>query len=92
MVKNSYAMIMIAEAADPNWVDQTATTFGSQTFFLVRLGARHGQKTADGLNAYTNICFFDGHVELKPTLPMEIVDGLALTESTGTILFLNKQQ
>jgi prepilin-type processing-associated H-X9-DG protein len=58
---------------------------------LVRLGARHGQKTADKLNAYTNICFMDGHVALFPTLPMEIAGQMNLNESSGTVLFLNAQ-
>jgi len=28
------------------------------------------QKTADVLNAYTNMAFFDGHVETIPTFPL----------------------
>jgi prepilin-type processing-associated H-X9-DG protein len=36
--------------------------------YMKRLGARHGKKTANGANAYTNMAFFDGHVGLYPTV------------------------
>jgi prepilin-type processing-associated H-X9-DG protein len=32
-----------------------------------RLGARHGLKTPDKRNAFTNFAFFDGHVGLFPS-------------------------
>ena len=38
-------MVMIVEAADPNWVDQTATHEpdpNGPIFFIRRIGARHG--------------------------------------------------
>jgi prepilin-type N-terminal cleavage/methylation domain-containing protein/prepilin-type processing-associated H-X9-DG protein len=91
MVKKSAVVIMLAEAADPNWVDNKQFTYGPYTFNLVRLGARHGQRTSDKLNAYTNICFMDGHVALFPTLPMELPLQMQLNESSGTVLFLNAQ-
>jgi prepilin-type processing-associated H-X9-DG protein len=37
-----------------------------------RLGARHGQLSASGLQAYTNIAFFDGHVALFETRSLTI--------------------
>ncbi len=89
MIKKSWVVIMIAEAADPDWVVQTAD---AQTgLFLSRLGARHGKKTGDGYNAWTNFCYFDGHVELKPTAPMAAADPINLTEGSGTVIYLNKQ-
>jgi prepilin-type N-terminal cleavage/methylation domain-containing protein/prepilin-type processing-associated H-X9-DG protein len=91
MVRKSAEMVMLVEAADPNWVDQTAHTYGTLTFTLVRLGARHGQKTVDGLNAYTNIAFMDGHVASFPTKPMEITGAQHLQPASGTVIFLNLQ-
>ena len=31
-------------------------------------GARHGKRTPDGLNAFTNFAFFDGHAESEPSV------------------------
>ena len=94
MIKKSSVVVMIAEAADPNWVDQTKVTVNGRDLYLRRLGARHGKKTADGLNAYTNVCYFDGHVELRATEPLTTVDPELDTnfcESSGFIIFLNRQ-
>jgi prepilin-type N-terminal cleavage/methylation domain-containing protein/prepilin-type processing-associated H-X9-DG protein len=72
MIKHPSNMVMIVEANSFNWMDQTA---GGQPparypqIDVVQLAARHGEKTADGLNAYTNFAFFDGHVALYPTKP-----------------------
>ncbi len=60
MVKQPSEVVMIVEASNPNWLDQTKSAFGN--FNCRRLGARHGKKTADGYNAFTNFAFFDGHV------------------------------
>src|SRR5581483_11964892 len=56
MVKKSSELMMIVEASSPNWYDQTASPDPrySGSVFLRRLGARHGKKTADGANAFTN--------------------------------------
>jgi prepilin-type N-terminal cleavage/methylation domain-containing protein/prepilin-type processing-associated H-X9-DG protein len=70
MIKRGAEFVMIVEADDSNWVDQTASTKYPTTVNLRRLGARHGKMTADGANAYTNLAFFDGHVALFPTQPM----------------------
>jgi prepilin-type processing-associated H-X9-DG protein len=77
-IRRSSLMAMIIEAAEVNWPDQTSSKDPSRVppvpgpaMFITRLGARHGQKTQDGLNAYTNIAFFDGHVDLLATLPLE---------------------
>jgi len=92
MIKKSSAMVMLVEATDPNWVDQTATQEpNGETFYIRRIGARHGKRTADGLNAFTNICFFDGHVALFPTHPIAVTIPDTLKESSGTIIYVNNQ-
>jgi prepilin-type processing-associated H-X9-DG protein len=92
MVRKSPVMVMVVEATDPNWVDQGPDVEpNGKTFYIRRIGARHGRKTADAYNAYTNICFFDAHVELKPTEPIVYVDPINLTEASGTIIYTNKQ-
>jgi hypothetical protein len=93
MIRKSSVVVMIAEAADPDWVQDTPTAEpgASKPMTLRRIGARHGKKTADGLNAFINICFFDAHVELKATEPLSYADPSTLSEGSGTILYLNKQ-
>ena len=97
MVRRSAEMVMIVEAATPNWMDQKP----SKTFpyiYLPRLGARHGKKTADGANARTNLAFFDGHVALYDTLPLvkravsKSNDNMLIDLYSGTIFYLNKQR
>jgi len=63
MVRKASELVMLVEASNTNWVDQAANTQHPE-IFLKRLGARHGKKSADGLQAYTNMAFFDGHVAL----------------------------
>jgi prepilin-type processing-associated H-X9-DG protein len=91
-IKKPSVVLMVVEAADQNWVDQNARTQANgKVFRLTRLGARHGKRTADGLNAWSNFAYFDGHVELRPTEPMQLVDGLELREASGNIIFLSAQ-
>ena len=66
-VKRSGELIMVAEAANPNWHDPTVSA-KYPGLYLKKLAARHGKKTANGANAYTNFAFFDGHVNLYPTV------------------------
>ena len=99
MIRKSAVMCMITEAASVNWVDASAQTRAGETMYMSRLGARHGQKTANGNNASSNFAFFDGHVALLPTKPIsEYVDpkagvggNLYIPESTGAIFVLAKQ-
>jgi prepilin-type processing-associated H-X9-DG protein len=77
MVRRSSSLIMVIEGSNDNWGNITRGQTGtqlpdmpSQYIWIERLAARHGQKTADGLNAYTNMAFFDGHVETIPTYPL----------------------
>jgi prepilin-type N-terminal cleavage/methylation domain-containing protein/prepilin-type processing-associated H-X9-DG protein len=100
-VKKSSSLVMIAEAADQNWVDQSVSDFDGVKMGLLRLGARHGKRTGDGRNAYSNFAFFDGHVSLLPTLPIETKgkdgersqtpDAVYLKESDGLVIYLGSQ-
>lgn len=89
MFKRHAEVVMIAEAANSNWYDQGAST-KYPTMFLTRIGARHGQKTLDGANAYTNLAFFDGHVALIPTAPLETPVNQLDNLTSGTIFYINK--
>jgi len=104
MIKHSALMVMMAEAASINWITQTATTDSNGTVhYAPRLGARHGNRTRDGKNAFTNFAFMDGHVELFPTQPIDSMppppapfnglDGMsAMTQSSGTVFTLFQDQ
>jgi prepilin-type processing-associated H-X9-DG protein len=61
-------LILLVEASNPNFYDPAVVI---PNCYMRRLGARHGKKTADGRNAYTNFAFFDGHVGLFPTEPFQ---------------------
>jgi prepilin-type N-terminal cleavage/methylation domain-containing protein/prepilin-type processing-associated H-X9-DG protein len=65
-VKRGGELCMINEAANPNWHDPVESA-KYPGVFLKKLAARHGKKTGNGANAYTNIAFFDGHVALFPS-------------------------
>lgn len=103
MIRKPAEVVMIVEAADTNWMDQATPSSRYPNIYCKRMGARHGKKTADGANAYTNLAFFDGHVGLYPTEPFtkKVTDpqfqganpdsGL-VTFYQGTIFFLNKQK
>ena len=65
-IKKGAEMVMIVEAANPNWHDQNDSTKYPGNF-LKRLGARHGKRRGpDGIYADLNMAFFDGHVALFP--------------------------
>jgi prepilin-type N-terminal cleavage/methylation domain-containing protein/prepilin-type processing-associated H-X9-DG protein len=67
LIKRSAELIMFVEATHPNFHDQSASSKYTG-LYLRRLAARHGKKTADGANAFTNLAFFDGHVALFSTI------------------------
>src|SRR5438552_9887230 len=101
MVRKAGEVVMIVEAADTNWYDQTASS-KYPYIFLRRLGARHGKITADGANAWTNFAFFDGHVGLYATEPYTRQKPAWVQNASGsdnslpayyteTIFFLNRQ-
>jgi prepilin-type N-terminal cleavage/methylation domain-containing protein/prepilin-type processing-associated H-X9-DG protein len=102
-IKKPAEFVMIVEACDSNWMDQKANTSINPPCYLKRLGARHGKRTADGYNAYTNFAFFDGHVALYPTEPYtrKCPSGVAGKSSTDnsliaytreTIFYIGKQR
>lgn len=95
MIRRSADLVMIVEAVSYNWynVIQPVPT-ATPPILLTELSARHGQKTADGFDAWTNFAFFDGHVASYPTNPLSRI---ALNSSTerqdypSVMLFLNQQ-
>ena len=76
LVKKASELVMVVEASNPNWHDQGVGVFAGTPLtgkiYLDRLGARHGKKSGDGLNAWTNIAYFDGHVELYNTADVQV--------------------
>lgn len=91
MLRKPAEVIMIAEATNPNWYDQTGGTSTPQ-LFLRRLGARHGKKSIDRRNAYTNFAFFDGHVGIYPTAPYQIPQWNVDNYWRETIFWLSRQK
>ena len=71
MIRHTAVMAMVCEASSINWNTQTPSSLNGVTHYSQGLGARHGDKTRDGTNASTNIAFFDGHVSLVPTQPID---------------------
>ncbi len=69
-IKHASIMVMLVEADSFNWCDQTETDPFNANINVVQLAARHGQKTADRQNAFTNLAFMDGHVAVFPTAPL----------------------
>jgi prepilin-type processing-associated H-X9-DG protein len=90
-VRKAAELMMIVEASNNNWIDQTESVAFPGNF-LKRMGARHGKKTANGANAFTNIAFFDGHVGLYPSIsfqnPKDVMDSMI----RDTIFYINKQK
>ena len=88
-------MVMVVEAADPNWVDQTATSEpNGKTFYIRRIGARHGRKTADGYNAFTNVCLLRRPRRVEADRADRYGDAEVdanFRESSGFIIYTNRQ-
>jgi len=93
-VHKSSTLVMVAEAAAGNWVDQSGITTNGVTNYVCRLGARHGQKTSNGTNASTNMAFFDGHVETISTDQFEHIPNgvLSISPSNGGVAFILHNQ
>ena len=81
-IRKAAELIMIIEAANNNWDFRVATYP-----HLPRMGARHGKKTADGKNAWTNFAFFDGHVALFPTRDFQGPPAGAIQNMKHTTIF-----
>jgi len=92
MIKKASSVVMIVEAADQNWWDQTASTKYGNLAQLKRLGARHGKTHGvDGIYAWTNFAFFDGHVAYYDVEPFETTAN-AHINSRDPIFNLKRQQ
>jgi prepilin-type processing-associated H-X9-DG protein len=90
-VKKSSELLMIVEAASPNWFDQTESKPPHAGNFLRRLGARHGKVSADGSNAQTNFAFFDGHVGTYDSVRFQSPKDMMDKQTQDVIFYLNKQ-
>jgi prepilin-type N-terminal cleavage/methylation domain-containing protein/prepilin-type processing-associated H-X9-DG protein len=90
-VRKSSELIMVVEAANPNWYDQNGST-SQPPLYMRRLGARHGKRTGDGRNAWTNFAYFDGHVGLYATEPFQIPQWNADNFTRETIFWVGKQK
>ena len=97
-VRKSGELIMIVEAPNPNWYDQNPSSDPRYPqLYLKRLGARHGKRSANGANAWTNFAFFDGHVSIYPTAdynqgPAGQIAWPADKWWSGTIFWLGNQR
>jgi prepilin-type N-terminal cleavage/methylation domain-containing protein/prepilin-type processing-associated H-X9-DG protein len=90
-IKKASDMVMIVEAANPNWHDQTNST-NYPGNYLRRLGARHGKRRGpDGIYADLNMAFFDGHVALFPVEKFETPYEGIWNFRDETIFVLSKQ-
>jgi len=91
MVRKAAEVVMIIEAADQNWWDQTASTQYGDLSQFKRMGARHGKVHGpDGIYAYTNFAFFDGHVGLYDIEPYQTTR-TAVIDSKNPIFNLKRQ-
>jgi prepilin-type N-terminal cleavage/methylation domain-containing protein/prepilin-type processing-associated H-X9-DG protein len=93
-VKKSGELVMVLEAANPNFHDPTVSS-KYPNLYLKKLSARHGTKSANGANAYFNMAFFDGHVALFPSFDFNTPPtGSVYPEDkfkSGTIFWLGHQ-
>jgi prepilin-type N-terminal cleavage/methylation domain-containing protein/prepilin-type processing-associated H-X9-DG protein len=96
-VRRSAELLMIVEAANNNWYDQTEST-GYAKNFLRRLGARHGKRTPNspkqwpGGNAKTNMAFFDGHVAMYESKIFQNPQNVMDKQVKEVIFYINKQK
>jgi prepilin-type N-terminal cleavage/methylation domain-containing protein/prepilin-type processing-associated H-X9-DG protein len=94
-VKRSAELLMVAEAANPNWHDPVESVKYPK-LFLKKLAARHGKRTANGANAFVNFAFFDGHVSLYPSIDFNIPPTNSVYPQdkfkSGTIFWLGHQK
>jgi prepilin-type N-terminal cleavage/methylation domain-containing protein len=75
MIHRASEFVLLVEATNTNFTNNTNSGSADpnikNNFMVPRLGARHGRRSADGHNAFTNIAFFDGHVDLFDSKPLE---------------------
>jgi prepilin-type processing-associated H-X9-DG protein len=89
-VRKSADMIMIAEAANPNWHDPLVSA-KYPGLYMKKLAARHGKRSANGANAWLNFAFFDGHVSILPTEPISKTGFANMREAQGAIFYIGRQ-
>ena len=89
-IKKASEFVMVIEAGDKNWLNTTTTKTANHPIMVPRLGARHGKRTGDGLDAWTNFAFFDGHVNMYPTIDYSINGVKNLKRDTIFLLRLQK--
>jgi prepilin-type N-terminal cleavage/methylation domain-containing protein/prepilin-type processing-associated H-X9-DG protein len=87
MIRHSAQMAMLLETTALNWPH--AQTGGPAGILTNRISAQHGQVSRDGYNAWTNIAFFDGHVDLIATSVL-CTQNLA-NNPGGVIVYLGSQ-
>jgi prepilin-type processing-associated H-X9-DG protein len=85
MIRHTAVMVMIGEAASLYWETQSVKTVNGVNHYAQGLGARHGQISRDGTNAYANFAFFDGHVAMYPTQPIDSNAGNQASPSPANI-------
>jgi prepilin-type N-terminal cleavage/methylation domain-containing protein/prepilin-type processing-associated H-X9-DG protein len=89
------SVVMLGEADSINWISSGSSTDPNNgTHYAGRMGARHGVKSRDGTNAYSNFAFFDGHVSLYPTdhIDLNPLGHAGMHESDGTVFLLHNQR
>lgn len=77
MITTQGKFVMLLEASGPSWdangvavgPNYPDTTPASSPGHAERLGGRHGDTLNNGLDGYTNMAFFDGHVSKFSTVP-----------------------
>ena len=80
MIRRPSDTVMVIESTSYNWVNQIANPEADGGDCIIgRLAGRHGQVSRDTWQAYSNVAFFDGHVQLMSTAFM--------TENFGTGIF-----
>jgi prepilin-type N-terminal cleavage/methylation domain-containing protein/prepilin-type processing-associated H-X9-DG protein len=82
MIKRSAQVVMLLETTALDWTIQNSA-YQTTGVYTDRIAARHGSKSTNGLNAYANFAFFDGHVALMPTAT---VCGADLKQNPGGII------
>src|SRR5262249_3332798 len=94
MIRKPSEFAMLLESTSNNPLDQLQVIPGHKAR---RLAARHGSKTNDGMNASTNIAFFDGHVTSFPTAQWDTKDPQKnqtgfIANKRDAIFYLNDQR
>lgn len=71
-IRKSAEFVMIVEGNSNNI--RNPGTPDTNPHRMPRLAARHGRKSTDGTEAWTNMAFFDGHVTLIESVKIDVND------------------